>query len=414
MRRCYGCMKEYDEKFELCPFCGFVADTMPKIKCHLLPGTRLADRYVVGRAIGHGGFGITYIAWDEQLSQPVAIKEYFPTAFAARSFGDTGVCCINEKVEDLYYEGVKKAVDEAERISKFSGNKNIVDIHDFFEENNTAYIVMEFLEGEDLKALLKECGGTLTPEQAVALVLPVLNALSDMHSAHIIHRDISPDNIFICCDGQVKLLDFGSARLAMEDDEKSMSVMVKHGYTPVEQYTRHSYQGSWTDVYAVCATLYKVITGVLPSQCSERNENPLKSFESFGINGYTALQTVIFAGLEPDYQNRIKSAEVLSRGLKQALEKKDTVPSVVATETSTVLPKLQKEKTPGVINRKLVMGITVGVAIAAILIAAIVAGVTKSGRNEPEEATSANEKITLYRPETQSDEQEYKAESYIY
>ena len=205
MRRCYGCMKEYDEKYDVCPYCGYVAGTEPEVKSHLNPGTLLSGRYAVGKAIGHGGFGITYIAWDKKIKKVVAVKEYFPNAFSTRSAGETQVSCFNAKGEMFLKEGIKKMLDEAERLSSFSRNDNIVDIFDYFEENNTAYIVMEYLEGKDLKKYIEENGDKLAPEKAVELILPVLNALEDMHKEKLIHRDISPDNIFLCNNGKVKL-----------------------------------------------------------------------------------------------------------------------------------------------------------------------------------------------------------------
>ena len=313
MQRCLGCMKEYGKEYDVCPFCGYMTDTVPTDKNHLIPGTILADRYMLGRAIGHGGFGITYIAWDEKIQKKVAVKEYFPNAFSTRQEGITEVSFYNEKAERFFKEGMSKMLDEARKISRFSDNENIVDIYDYFEENNTAYIVMEYLEGEDLKKYLEKKGGKISPEHAVKIILPVLNALKDMHKEKLIHRDISPDNIYMCNNGKVKLLDFGAARLAVEDSEKSLSVMIKRGYAPKEQYISRSKQGPWTDVYAVCATMYRMITGEVPTESVERDEEPLKKFAEFGITGYEQLEETLFNGLEPNVQDRIQSVEMLER-----------------------------------------------------------------------------------------------------
>ena len=316
MQRCYGCMKEFGKEYDVCPYCGYIVGTKPESKSHLLPGTMLLGRYTVGKAIGHGGFGITYIAWDNKIQKTVAVKEYFPNAFSARGEGETKVFCYNNDAETFLKQGIQKMLNEARSISDFSDNENIVDIYDYFEENNTAYIVMEHLEGRDLKQLLVENGGRLSPERAVEIINYVINALEDLHAQNLIHRDVSPDNIFICTNGRVKLLDFGSARLAVEDSSKSLSVTIKRGYAPREQYASRSKQGTWTDVYAVCATLYKMITGVTPDESTEREEAPLKGFAEFGLQGYENLENAVFNGLEVDYTNRTQTMAQLSRELK--------------------------------------------------------------------------------------------------
>lgn len=349
MRRCHGCMREYRKEFDVCPHCGYIVDTAPKIKSHLAGGTILAERYMLGRVLGHGGFGITYIAWDKKLNRTVAIKEFFPNALSTRSEGETQVSCYDDKASRFFRDGVKKMLDEGTRLSKFTDNENIVNVYDCFEENNTAYIVMEYLDGEDLKKYIEEKGGKLSPEEAVEKILPVLNALEDMHKEKLIHRDISPDNIFLCKNGKIKLLDFGSARLAIEDSDKSLSVMVKRGYAPKEQYMSRSKQGPWTDVYAVCATLYKMITGVLPTESTERDEEPLKKLSEFGINN-PELEKVIAKGLEVDIGDRIQSIAQLRDGLTKSVQKKPApiaeTPKMPAEAPKVVAETPQKAHTP--------------------------------------------------------------------
>ena len=370
MQRCLGCMKEYGKEYEICPFCGYMTDAVPTDKNHLIPGTILSDRYMLGKVIGHGGFGITYIAWDEKIQKKVAVKEYFPNAFSTRQKGLTEVSCYNEKAEKFFKEGMSKMLDEARRISRFSDNENIVDIYDYFEENNTAYIVMEYLEGEDLKKYLEKKGGKIDPEQAVKIILPVLNALKDMHREKLIHRDISPDNIYMCNNGKVKLLDFGAARLEVEDAEKSLSVMVKRGYAPKEQYISRSKQGPWTDVYAVCATMYKMITGEVPSESIERDDEPLKTFAEFGITGYDKLEETLFKGLEPNIQDRIQSVETLESLLKgeKVVEQKTTSPQIT--------PKEQKSK-----KSIKIIAIFLACVIAMGALGTIIASIAKKDSN---------------------------------
>ncbi len=406
MRRCYGCMKEYSKEYDICPHCGYIVDTEPENKCHLFPGTVLAERYILGKVIGHGGFGITYIAWDNKLQKTVAIKEYFPNAFSSRSVGETQVSCYNTKSETFFKEGITKMLDEARRLSKFAKNENIVDIYDFFEENNTAYIVMEYLDGKDLKKYLEENGEKLSPEKAVEIILPVLNALEDLHKEKLIHRDVSPDNIYLCDNGKVKLLDFGSARLAIEDSEKSMSVMVKHGYAPKEQYASRSMQGPWTDVYAVCATLYKAITGTLPSESLEREAKPLKPLESFGIENRQGLQSVIFKGLEPEMKDRYQDVESLRYDLEngkssdifaESLDKEKTLVfknSNIEKNTVIMAPvsdedeeKTQKPPKP---NKKHIIAIAISIGAVAAVIAIVFAVLKFSDNKTLKVATSGD------------------------
>ena len=401
MQRCFGCMKEYGEEYDVCPYCGYIKDTPPKNKSHLPGGTMLSGRYMLGKVLGYGGFGVTYIAWDTRLNRAVAVKEFFPNSLSTRTIGETQVNCYDDKASQYFREGVRKMMDEGNRLSKFSSNENIVDVYDCFEENNTAYIVMEYLEGEDLKQYLGEKGGKLSPEEAVEIILPVLNALEDMHRENIIHRDISPDNIFICKNGKIKLLDFGSARLAVEDSDKSLSIMIKKGYAPKEQYAGRSKQGSWTDVYAVCATLYKMITGELPPESLERDTEPLKTFSEFGIEGYDELERVVFKGLEVEYTDRIQNVLELKNGLTKTVSKKPE--TIEETPKKPSMPKPKKSKAN--INIKAIVSIAAAVVlvvVGAVLAAKFISGgkIKKSGTSTTAEAsttakTSETVKIAL-------------------
>ena len=365
--RCMGCMETFSSEFEICPHCGYVVDTQPRLKCYLHPGSWLAGNYMLGKVIGQGGFGITYIAWDKKGERKVAIKEFFPNSLSTRETGETHVGCYNEKAEAYFKDGVKKMIDEGRRLASFRENENIVTVYDYFEENSTAYIVMEYLAGKSLKDYAEEKGGRLDPEEAVELILPVLNALSAMHKENLIHRDVAPDNIYICDDGKIKLLDFGSARMAVQDANKSLSVMVKPGYAPKEQYASRSKQGPWTDVYSVCATLYRLITGEAPVESIERDITPLRTFESYGIKDCNELEKVVTKGLEPEPEDRISSADELAEGLKN--KKKKTEPAKKE--------QVQKKKNIKVVannsNKKKILA--VAVAAFAIILAIIVIGI---------------------------------------
>ena len=243
-----------------CPHCGAEGPETPAPHV-LIPGTILNDRYLLGEMIGQGGFGITYIGRDLMLDLRVAIKEYFPSGYANRNVEASNTVTVTNTAHNNYLEnGKQRFLHEAQVLARFYGNPGVVDVRDFFETNNTAYIIMEYLDGEDLsKVLNRHC---FAADDIFTRIMPVIDTLEKIHSQNIIHRDISPGNIMMLTDGTLKLMDFGSARLVMQDTEPSFSVMLKKGYAPPEQYRSKGSQGAWTDIYALCATLYKCITGI--------------------------------------------------------------------------------------------------------------------------------------------------------
>ena len=288
MSKCMGCMKEKGES-EVCPHCGYVSPKEQENAAYLPEGTILQDRYLLGRVLGQGGFGITYIGYDNTLDARVAIKEYYPGDIAQRTPGDKTVTPYTQASAD-YEHGKKRFIEEARTLARFSDFPGIVSVKDCFEEDNTAYMVMQFLEGIDLKEYLKRKGGKISPEEAVSILTPVMDALKEIHRAGIIHRDISPDNIFITTEGQIKLIDFGAARQSLGGG-KSLSIQLKPGYAPEEQYRTHGNQGPWTDVYALAATLYRMVTGQVPPEAMERmSYDTLEIPQELPENIRTALQ----------------------------------------------------------------------------------------------------------------------------
>ncbi len=266
---CMGCMQRYDSEFDVCPYCGYVVNTEPEEPIFLSPGSVLADRYYIGKALGNGSFGVTYIGWDAKLEQKVAIKEYLPSEFSTRMPGKTRITVLGGNKTEQYMDGMRKFIDEAKRLAKFQNEPGIVKVFDSFEENQSAYIVMEMLEGKTLTDYLKE-NGPVPEETAVEILRPVMESLQVVHEEGIIHRDISPDNIFICDTGEVKLIDFGAARYATTSHTRTITTIIKPGYSPEEQYRSSNDQGPHTDVYALGATLYKMITGKTPPDGLER------------------------------------------------------------------------------------------------------------------------------------------------
>ena len=274
----------------------------------LRKGTRLIGRYTIEGVLGQGGFGITYLGIDELHEKKVAIKEFFPQGIVTRNieYQDTvTVTFVGEK--DNYEKGKERFLKEARTMAKFSKDEGIVKALDFFEINNTAYIVMEYLEGITLKQYLRE-NQRIAPEDLIELLVPLIESLDEIHSQGMIHRDISPDNIMVLPDGRIKLMDFGAARDYTEFGEKSLSIVLKPGYAPPEQYQTHGIQGPWTDIYALCATMYKCITGENPPDAIERvMDDHLKKISAFGIPVLPQIEEAIIKGMSVAAKDRYQN-----------------------------------------------------------------------------------------------------------
>ena len=314
---CIKCMKEKSAPNAVCEHCGFDASKVSVPPHHLEPCTILTGKYLVGMAIGEGGFGITYIGMDLNLEMRVAIKEYYPHGCAIRDRRGNS-CTVNsyEGGRQNYFEaGREKFINEARLLARCDTLPEIVAVRDFFKENHTAYIVMEYIEGKTLKTYLKEKGGKISVSETLKMMEPVIRSLGQVHRMNLIHRDISPDNLMIRADGSVKVLDFGGARDFIKDG-KSRSIMLKPGYAPEEQYRTHGEQGAWTDVYAICATMYRCITGKTPPDAMERTyQDELKPFSAFQISCPKWVEYVIFKGLSVYKNARFQSMEELHRAL---------------------------------------------------------------------------------------------------
>jgi len=307
-RRCLGCMELFGDGFEICPHCGYIVGTHAEEAIHMEPGTILHDRYIIGKILGFGGFGITYIGWDGKLEQKVAIKEYLPGEFSTRMPGQSQVTVFNGEKSEQFHDGMKKFIDEAKRLAKFQNEPGIVKIFDSFEENETAYIIMEYLDGETLTDYLKR-EKTIPEDQAVNMLMPVMNSLQTVHAEGLLHRDIAPDNIFLTKNGDVKLIDFGASRYATTSHSRSLTVIIKPGYSPEEQYRSRGDQGPYTDVYAIAATLYKMITGKTPPDAMERRakyenqnkdilEEPHKLNKEISVNREVAILNAMNVRIE--------------------------------------------------------------------------------------------------------------------
>lgn len=315
-RLCMGCMMLYNKE-EVCPHCGFSMKNYKLAPHQLPPKTILAGKYLAGKVIGEGGFGITYIGLDLNLNLKVAIKEYYPTGFVTRETTTTNTITpyVGEQGE-FFDKGRTKFIDEARNLAKFRFMPGIVSVSDFFNENGTAYIVMEYIDGQTFKAYLAKMGGKIPAAQVFDMMKPVIESLGEVHKKGIIHRDISPDNIMITKDGYIKLLDFGAARDFSESGNKSLSVLLKPGYAPEEQYRSKGKQGPWTDIYALCATMYRAITGASPDESIERmSEDLVKPPSQLGIAIDPKQEAALMKGMSVLQKNRFQNIIELKQAL---------------------------------------------------------------------------------------------------
>lgn len=317
--KCMNCMEELKDEKGKCPYCGFLEEETPSLPHQLPYRSVLNGTYMVGKAIGEGGFGITYIGWDLNLGIKVAIKEFYPEGFVGRDGSQSYTVRSYQGDSTVFFnKGKEKFLEEARSLGKFMQLDGIVSVKDFFLENNTVYIVMEYLEGQSLKSYAREREGKIEPDELLGIMKPVLESLMEIHKNGIIHRDISPDNIMICKDGKVKLIDFGAAREVSPQGEKTLSVMLKKGYSPEEQYRTHGEQGTWTDVYALSATIYAMMTGFKPDEPLDRMENEtLQPLSQLGVKLKKRQEDVLLKGLEIKAADRVQTVEELYRGLYQ-------------------------------------------------------------------------------------------------
>lgn len=243
----------------------------PFLSCHALPeGTCLKHTYLVHDVLGEGGFGITYRGSIKNTGNIIAIKEYFPPSLAVRSRQE-GVFSLHpypEKNTDAFYKGRLRFLKEAEILKSFQKLACIVSVYDLFEENGTAYLVMEYIEGLTLRQYVND-NGTLTFPEISELILPVMQSLAEVHDKGLIHRDISPDNLILGTDNRLHLIDFGAAGNENQGTAQN-TIILKAGYAPPEQYIGNGKVGAWIDVYALCATIYFTLTGTAPAEAIQR------------------------------------------------------------------------------------------------------------------------------------------------
>lgn len=331
--KCPNCFKPHSGE-AVCGHCGFNIEGYKMPENALPPFTILEGKYMLGRTLGMGGFGITYLGWDMNLETLIAIKEYYPGAYVFRDTTKetTTNISVTGSNQDMYDKGLKRYVDEAKNLSKFYNLPGIVSVKDFFYANETAYMVMEYVDGITLKAHLNNLGGKMSEAEVLSHMKPIIESLQQVHEKGMVHRDISPDNIMVGKDGKIKLIDFGSVRGQSLEGDQTYTVILKHGYAPQEQYYGKGKQGPWTDVYSLCATMYKMLTGNIPPNSIERmSEDTYVSPSACGISISPNTERVLNKGLAPRIEDRYQNLGQL----KDALYNGATTDDV--SEQATVL-----------------------------------------------------------------------------
>lgn len=377
-----------------------------KFPLALPSGTVLAGQYTIDNVLGQGGFGITYKATDYKTKNKVAIKEFFPDTLAYRE-NTTVVSYPGERTENYQY-GKEAFLQEAKTLAEFIGCENIVRIHSYFEENDTAYFVMDYVEGKGFDEYLKEHGGKIGFEDAKRILIPIMDALSLVHSKGIIHRDVTPDNIFITNEGVVKLLDFGAARYSLGDKSRSLDVILKHGFAPKEQYTRRGKQGPYTDVYSLGATFYFALTGKRPPDSVERlDDGELIPPSSIGVQITETEEDAIFKALDVQPADRYQSMTEFKNAL---LNNQEVVPVEVpnqeppSSSSVNTAPVKRKSKKPLVI-----VLIIVGVVFALVSVGTAVIAPSVMNNIETsseEEGQTSTQQSTTQQPTTQQSTKE--------
>lgn len=310
MKRCYGCMQPIEnEKLHTCPHCGASLDLEAVPPQFLQPGTVLQNKFIVGKAIGSGGFGNTYIGWNETLLCKVAIKEFYPGQICERDSDGITVRPKDAKSAHHFRAGLQSFLEEARSVANLQDIKGVVAIYTFFEQNGTGYIVMEYLEGMDVKSILKQSGNKKDYEWCRRVILTVLHTLKDIHKRGVLHRDIAPDNVFVTNEGVIKLIDFGAAKHASELANIRTEIVLKQGYAPIEQYSKTAPQGPYTDLYAVAALFYRMLTGMKPIPANNRvNEDSLIPPSSMGIELPEQAELAMMCCLNVKPQYRLQTA----------------------------------------------------------------------------------------------------------
>ena len=328
----------------------------------LLEETLLHEKYQIKKVLGQGGFGITYLAYDQTLQQNVAIKEYFPVKIVRRlgntlregqgeyELSATAMVYPQNGQEEKYLNGMKNFLEEAQVLFGKFDVEGLATVKDYFEENGTAYIVMEYLSGPTLQEYEKEHKGKISEKQAEILLEPVINALAYIHSIGIVHCDISPDNLIFNKEGQLKLIDFGAAKNKKKEKEEQYC---KGGYTAPEQYLEKEFIGPWSDVYSLCAVWYEMLTGIKVPPAVERLQKDRLKNMTMASEVSEQTNNILKKGLSLEIQKRYFSVLNLSCDIKSNMESKEEITKQYMKDTRFVWGTLWLQITTDINERNI-------------------------------------------------------------
>lgn len=316
---CPGCMQHLKDSNTTCPHCGYPEKRLT-VKDSLPIFSILAGKYLLGAPLGKGGFGITYIAMHLPDEKIVAIKEFFPANLAVRDTDNETVVPADDTKAVYYRTGMKSFSEEGRILYLLSDIEHVVHVAEQIQANNTTYLVMEYVPGISLKKYMKQQQKLFSEQETLTLMQPILLALQAMHQKGILHRDISPENLMLSPNNTLTLIDFGAARTFSRSDDDNLTVILKRGYAPEEQYHSNSRQGPWTDLYAVCAVMYQMLTGILPQEASARAEEdhltPISRIEGLSLSPSTC--SALEKGLQMDPMERYPDIGALMKVLYPA------------------------------------------------------------------------------------------------
>lgn len=403
MRQCYSCMQSVpNDRAQICPHCGQPLEWSCDTNRFLRPGSLLQDKFVVGKVLGAGGFGNTYIGWNRVLQCKVAIKEYFPRHLSDRASSGGEVTVSGTVNQQRFRAGLLQFLEEARSIATLQDVKGVIQVYNFFEANGTGYIIMEYLEGMDVKTILKHRGQRMDYEWSRRVILTVLHTLREVHKRGILHRDIAPDNIFVTNEGVIKLIDFGAAKHATALANMHADIVLKAGYAPIEQYSKKTKQGPYTDLYAVAAMFYRMLTGVKPQPANERiTDDKLRSLSELGVSIPTQAEYAIMICLNIMPEYRLQNAQ----DFMEALDGQNFVP---VYEPKWILPEVEEEETFGerlhkMASWKKVLAVTGLVLVIGTAAFGAVTVISKMQTEKKEKVYSAEEMLPQYESKTEAE-----------
>lgn len=315
MKLCMGCMNQMEDNLSVCPHCGFNETNLRQESYYLDPGTIIGGKYIVGRVLSYGGHTISYLGMNAEINQKVIVKEYLPSDFSTRSEGEKEVTIYSGDAKEQFENGLTNFLNEANRIQSLKNPEGIARVYDCVAENDTGYVISEYVQGHTLKEILA-AGKKYSVKEAKDFISQILKGLCKVHPLDIIHCDISPETIMVTDSGEIKLLDFGATRYVTTANSKSLAIILKQGYAPEEQYRSRGVRGPWTDVYALGAVMYRMITGVVPQESVERTlVDELKEPSKLGVSIPENIENALMNALNVYQSDRTPSAEAFLKEL---------------------------------------------------------------------------------------------------